>query len=697
MRDRPKASDYTACKALLALCPRLIAYHKAFMKSRILLFLCAVSLFADDGMWLFNQFPADAVKQKYQVDVTPAFLDHLRLSTVNLPGGSGAFVSANGLVLTNWHVIAGCVPNRESGASFYAATGAAEVRCPGLEAKVLVSLEDVTAKVKTGIKDDAPVTEALAKRSAAIAAIEKECAAKTHRLCSVVNLYSGGRYDLYQYRSYTDLRLVFAPELQLAFFGRERDSITYLRYGLDAAFVRVYEAGKPAATPDYLKWSTATVKDGDLVFSSGSPLATSRSTTVAQLNFYRDTSLPILLSRVGSRIKPVTRFSAENDANKKLADPILKDLLANYKSTVGKLIGLKDERLQIRKTLFEQKIRNAVERDPKLGTEGGKVWDTVATAYKTWAHYERTYQILDGSPAPASTLFRIARKLVEGQDLGADADIPVNPGLETPMLALYLDEIRGLNEKYAPVKTILRGRAPEDVAASIMKSTRLADPSVRRRYAVDRGSIAKSDDGLLRLALQLEDPAKSMRARRQEIIGALEVSAAEKIAGYRLKLFGAADYPDATGTPRATFGVLKGYTDRAGTPQPYASTFSGLYYRRNNTTPEGPHLVPQNWLDLKDSLNIITPLDFVSTCDIGGGGYGAPTVNRAGELVGIIFDGNLESLPATYLYTDEQARAVHVAAQGIVESLDKVYKAPGLLLELGIKAKAPKAGDKPSS
>ena len=667
------------------------------MKSATLLLLCATVACADDGMWLFNQFPADAVKTKYEVDVKPAFLDHLRLATVNFPGGSGAFVSPNGLVLTNWHVIAGCVPNSDSGASFYAASSNAEVRCAGLEAKVLLSMEDVTAKVKAGIKEDTPVADALVKRNAAIAAIESQCAAKTQKLCAVVNLYSGGRYDLYQYRRYTDVRLVFAPELQLAFFGRERDSITYLRYGLDAAFVRAYENGKPAATPDYLKWSTATVKDGDLVFASGSPLATARSTTVAQLNFYRDTALPLLLARIGVRIKPVSKFSAESDANKKLAEPVLKDLLATYKSTVGKVIGLKDQRMQIRKTLFEQKIRNAVERDPKLGTEGGKVWDTVATAYKSWGRREKTYQILEGSPAPGSTLFRIARKLVEGQDLGADAEAPVNPGLETSLLSLYLEEIKGLNERDAPIKTILHGKASDDVAAGIMKSSKLADPAVRQRYAADRASIARSDDGLLRLALQLEGPAKIMRAKRQEVIGALEVSAAEKISGYRLQLFGAADYPDATGTPRVSFGVLKGYTDRAGTPQPYASTFSGLYYRRNNTTPLGPHLVPQNWLDLKDTLNIIIPLDFVSTCDIGGGGYGAPTVNKAGELVGIIFDGNLESLPATYLYTEEQARAVHVAAQGIVESLDKVYKAPALLLELGIKAKAAKAGEKPSS
>jgi hypothetical protein len=333
-----------------------------------------------------------------------------------------------------------------------------------------------------------------------------------------------------------------------------------------------------------------------------------------------------------------------------------------------------------------------VERDPKLGTEAVKVWDQVAAAYKSWVHFEKTYQILDGAPAPGSALFRIARKLVEGQELAADADVPVNEGLEIPLLGQYLAELRDLNEKDAPIKSILHGKEPEQVAETILKASKLADPAVRRRYASDHAAIAKSDDGLLRLALQLEEPAKRLRAKRQELIGSLEVSAAEKISGYRLKLFGAADYPDATGTPRVSFGVLKGYTDRAGTPQPYASTFSGLFYRRNN---EGPHMVPQNWVDLKDRLDIIKPLDFVSTCDIGGGGYGAPTVDKSGELVGIIFDGNLESLPATYLYTEDQARAVHVAAQGIVESLDKVYKAPALLLELGIKPRKSASG--PSS
>jgi hypothetical protein len=661
------------------------------MKSATLLFLCATAVWADDGMWLYNQFPSATLKEKREFDVTPAFLDHLRLSSVILPGGSGAFVSRDGLILTNWHAITGCIPNLESGNSFYAATKGAEVRCAGVTADVLVAFEEVTPKVKAGITDTTPPADALAKRNAAIESIEKDCAAKTRNVCKVVNLYHGGRYDLYQYRRYSDLRLVLAPEQQLAFFGRERDSFNYLRYGLDAAFLRAYDNDKPASTPDFLKWSSDDLKDGDLVFSSGSPLATARSTTVSQLTFYKESALPTTLSRVGSRIKPVSKFSAQSDENKKVAEPVLKELLATYKSTIGKLIGLRDQRMLIRKVAFEQKIRNAVERDPKLGTEAVKLWEQVSTAYKTWGRSEKTWQILDGAPAPGSLLYRIARKLVEGQDLGVDADLPVNEGLETTLLSQYLAEIKTLNEKDAPMKAIFHGKEPDAIAESIIRASKLADPAVRKRYAADRASIAKSDDGLLKLVLQLQEPAKRYRAKRQELIGTLEVTAAEKIAGFRMKLFGAADYPDATGTPRVMFGVLKGYTDRAGTPQPFASTFSGLFYRRNN---EGPHMVPQNWVDLKEKLDIVTPLDFVSTCDIGGGGYGGATINTKGELVGIIFDGNLESLPATYLYTEDQARAVHVAAQGIIESLDKVYKAPALIKELGAK---PKGAAGPSS
>jgi len=609
--------------------------------------LLLFSLLADEGMWPYNQFPTDAVNTKYKFQATAEFLDNLRLASVQIGGGTGSFVSPNGLILTNQHLVSSCLGDRVKD-GFY---DAAELKCPALSANVLLSIEDVSAKVKG----------TLAQRTVAIEKIEKECTSK----CSVVKLFSGGRYDLYKYKSYGDVRLVFAPEVQVAFFGRERDSITYLRYGLDAAFVRAYEDGKPASTSHFLKWSAEEVKDGDLVFAAGNPAPTARSTTAAQLTFYRDTALPLVLNRLMPRIQLLTPLAAKNDA----AQAALTSLLSTYKIAAGKLIGLRDDRLVARKTIFEGKVRHTVERDPALGMAGGKVWDEVATAYKNWAPFERPYQILEGSPAPGSSLFRIARQIVRSEPVES---VSINEPLEILMLTSYLEELQKLGDKESPLKQILAGKTPKQAAEEFVKTSKLADPSERKN---------NPEDGMIHLAQLLDSPAKKLRKKHDDVIQSLEATAAEKIAQYRFRLFGAAEYPDATSTPRVEFGTVKGYVDRAGVPAPYAATFSGLYYRVNDA---GPYSVPKRWVDGRASLNVVTPLDFVSTCDIGSGDYGSPVVNRAGELVGVTFDGNLESLPDTYLYTSEGARAVHVAAQGIIEALEKIYHADRLVRELGV-------------
>jgi hypothetical protein len=581
-----------------------------------MLTLLLIGLLADEGMWPYNQFPKD------KVAVTSEFLDNLRLASVQIAGGSGSFVSPHGLVLTNQHLVVSCLGERvKDGFS-------GELKCPGMTANVLTSIEDVSAQVKGK----------LTERTAAMARIEKACADK----CSVVKLFAGGRYDLYHYKTYSDIRLVFAPEQQVAFFGRERDSITYLRYGLDAAFLRAYEDGKPAETPHFLKWSTEGVKEGDFVFASGNPAPTARSTTAAQLTFYRDTALPLVLNRLMPRIKVLPE------------GPVLTSLLSEYKIAAGKLIGLRDDRLVARKTIFEGKIRHTVERDPALGMAGGKVWDEVATAYKNWAPFERPYQILEGSPAPGSTLYRLARETIRSEPV--EKDVAINEPVEILMLTSYLEELQKLGDKEAPLKKILEGKTPQQAAEAMVKTRTVEN-----------------------LATLLDPAARRLRKKREDMIQSLETSAVEKIAQYRFRLFGAAEYPDATSTPRVEFGSVKGYVDRAGVPAPYAATFSGLYYRVNDA---GPYAVPKRWVDGRPSLNVVTPLDFVSTCDIGSGDYGSPVVNRAGELVGVTFDGNLESLPDTYLYTSEGARAVHVSAQGIVEALEKIYKADALVREI---------------
>lgn len=599
-----------------------------------MLTLLLLTLLADEGMWPYNQFPKD------KVAVTTEFLDNLRLASVQVAGGSGSFVSPNGLIVTNQHLVTNCLGDRVKDGYY------GELKCPGVSANVLISIEDVSAQVKGK----------LAERNAAIARIEKGCADQ----CSVVKLFSGGRYDLYHYKTYSDVRLLFAPEYQVAFFGRERDSITYLRYGLDVAFLRAYENGKPASTPHFLKWSADGVKEGEFVFASGNPAPTARSTTAAQLTFYRDTALPLILNRLMPRIKVLPE------------GPVLTSLLSQYKIAAGKLIGLRDDRLVARKTIFEGKIRHTVERDPALGMAAGKVWDEVATAYKNWAPFEKPYQILEGSPAPGSALFRIAREIVRAEPV--DQDVSINEHIEILMLTAYLEELQKLGDKETPLKKILDGKTPQQAAEAFVKTSKLANPSERTN---------NPEDGMIHLAMLLDPPAKKLKKKHDDVIQSLETSAAEKIAQYRFRLFGAAEYPDATSTPRVEFGTVKGYLDRAGVPAPYAATFSGLYYRVNNA---GPYAVPKRWVDGRAALNLVTPLDFVSTCDIGGGDYGSPVVNRAGELVGVTFDGNLESLPDTYLYTSEGARAVHVAAQGIVEALQKIYKASALLRELGMEA-----------
>jgi len=640
----------------------------------------ALPAVADEGLWPYNQFPADAVK-KLGFDAGPAFLDHVRLSSVKMNGGSGAFVSATGLLVTSRQIAGACLTGVSSPRhdyfrdGFQAAGEPDELPCRGMDASVLLNIEDATQQVKAEGKT-------LQQRNDAIARVEKDCAAKTGDGCSVVRLFSGGRYDLYRYKRYSDIRLVFAPEYTAAFFGKERDSISYLRYGLNIAFLRAYENGKPAATPNYLKWSAGGVKDGDLVFAAGNPGPTGRLSTAAQLTFYRDSLFPVILARLQPRVQQLNTFAAASAANLQAAQSTLAALLSEYKSGAGKLIGLRDDRLVTRKTNFESKIKRAVQADSKLGTDAVKVWDEVANAYKKWSPFERSYQILEAAPAPGSRLFRMARQIVRGEKID-DSGEPINDAMETMMLALYLNDLVPLGEKDAPLKATLAGATPQQAAEKLVKATQLKDPAARARLAANRDAALKSGDGIVALAAALETPAARLRKQRDETIGALEVSAAEKIAQYRLLLFGAADYPDGTSTPRVEYGTVKGYTDRAAVAQPYAATFSGLYYRKDN---EGPWQVSQQWIDAKAALDPVTPLDFVSTIDIGGGDYGSPVVNRAGELVGVTFDGNLESLPVTYLYSDEQARAVHVDARGIVEALRQVYKAGALLRELGVPA-----------
>jgi len=677
---------------------------------------------ADEGLWLFNQFPREAVAKAHSFDVTDAFLSHVQLSSMRLGSGSGAFVAAHGLVFTNHHVVTDCIAKLSTSGhdylrdGFYAPTRQEELRCPGLDAAVLLKLEDVTSQIKepaaepskTPVKTAAAektASQALDKRNAAIARLEKSCAEASGNVCSVVGLHSGERYDLYQYKRYSDLRLVFAPERAVSFFGGNPDSRTFQRYGLDFAFLRAYENGQPAETPNYFKWNSGPVRDDDLVFAAGSPDATARLSTVAQLTFYRDTQLPLVVGRLANRIADLIAFGGKSAANLQAAQLPLVTLAGEYKFSAGRLIGLKDDFLFARKANFERKLRSAVQHDPKLGVEGVKVFDDVATAYRTWGtSSERQYEVLESPGAVGSDLFRIARQVVrlaeerakpndqrlaefrdtalESLEQSLYAPAPIEDGVEIALLTRYLDEIKPMNEKEVPIKAIFGNRTSAQVAEELVHSTKMKDVAERKRLAGDKAATAASTDGMIRLARLLDEPARRVRKRHQDAIDSLEASAAERIAQYRYRLFGAADYPDGTGTPRLSFGVVKAYKDRTEAPVLDATTFGGLFHLAVNA--QERYTLPQRWIDAKPLLDLVTPMNFVSTCDITAGASGGPVVNTRGEIVGVTFDGNLESIALTYMYADDTARAVHVSTPGIVAALREVYKATGLLEELGI-------------
>jgi peptidase S46-like protein len=660
------------------------------MRLRVWMAVCALALpaAADEGLWPFNQFPKDAVKEKYNFEVTGELLDRLRLAAVSLGSGSGAFVSAHGLLATNQHLIASCLTrlgNLDDG--FYAAARSEERPCPGLDAAVLVKLEDVTARVKGAAQDGVKPTEALEKRAAAMAEIEKTCAQSTGNSCTVVKLFSGERYDLYQYKKYSDLRLVFAPERAIAFFGGNPDSLAYPRYLFDVAFLRAYENGQPAETPQFLKWSGEGVKDGELVFAAGSPQSTSRLATPAQLTFYRDVSLPFTLMRFEQRIQDLRDWAAKAGERAHAAELPLVELASTYKWTAGKLIGVRDDWLMARKTNFEKKLKNAVQNDPKLGANAIKVWDDIATAYRTWTPWEKAYQVMVNPGAVGSNLFRMARQIVRAGERKPDESLyaatAMDDGIETAMLVRYLEDLKALGEKEVPLKAILGGKTPQQAAEEMVRGTKIKDARERRRLAADRSAAQKSDDPMLRLARQIEEPARKLEKKHAEAIESLDASATERIAHYRYQIFGAKDYPDATGTPRAAFGVVKAYRDRTEAPTPYATTFSGMYYLAASQYEN--YRLPQRWVTGRPLLEPLTPMDFVSTCDVTAGAAGSPAINQKGELVGITFEGNLESIANTYLYLDDRARAMHAGTQAATQALEKLYGAKRLLEELGVK------------
>ena len=665
---------------------------------------------ADEGMWLYNAFPRDKVRAKYGFEVSPAWLDHVRLGSVRFNnGGSGSFVSPDGLTFTNHHVGAVCVEQLSASGhdfirqGFYAKTQAEEAKCPDLELNELVSIEDVTSAIQEAAKPEMSSAEAGRAQRAAMSRIEKDCASSTGLRCDVVTFYSGEVYNLYKYKKYTDVRLVFAPEFDAAFFGGDPDNFTYPRYDLDITFFRVYENDKPAHTENYLRWSKQGVRENELIFVSGHPGSTGRQRTMAQLEFLRDVDYPSRLETYKRRIALLENFGAQSEENKRIAKEHLFSYQNSFKAITGYLEPLNDKQVMATKQADEAKLEATFKADPK--NKAANPWSEIAQSVQVQRDIYLPLTYVERNRGFNSQLASFAKWLVRAtaektkpnelrlreyrdsalpsleQELFSTA--PIYKSLETITLADSLAQMRdALGAENPVVRRVLNGKTPEDAAKDLIANTKLDDVSQRKQlYQGGTAAVETSSDPLIILMRNIDPDARDVRKQYDDKIDAVERRAGAAINRTRFAHSGFNHPPDATFTLRLSYGAVKGYVEN-GKNIPYFTTFAGGFEHAAEHDNKPPYQLPESWMKAKSSLNLATPLNYVSTADIIGGNSGSPTVNRKGEVVGIIFDGNIQSLAWNFVYDDKQARAVHVDSRGIVEALRKIYNATGLVDEL---------------
>jgi len=705
--------------------PMLKAFRTFFVNSLFILVLAMnSSAFADEGMWLFNAPPVKQFKEKYQFEPTPQWLDHLQKSSVRFnSGGSGSFVSANGLVITNHHVGADTLQKISDAQhnylrnGFYAKTQADEIKSTDLELNVLMSIEDVTTRVSGAVKPRMTSDQASSARNAVIAAIEKESKEKTGLRSDVVALYQGGAYHLYRYKRYDDVRLVFAPEQQMAFFGGDPDNFEYPRYDLDICLFRVYENGQPAKIDNFLKWNSQGPSDGELTFVSGSPGKTDRQLTLDELTDTRDRWLPYLLRMFNRREVLELSYSARSFENARKARDDLFGDQNNRKRYDGYLAGLLDPQIWSALKAREQKLRDAIGRDPKLKSTVA-AYDRIKRAQAELAKNAQVYNYLEqerpstvgyrGPRAFSGNLFKYARLLVRAIDERVKPNgerIPVfrdsaRESLELELFStepIYDDyEILRLTDSLTDfatqfgadnplVQKVLAGKSPHARAVELVAGTKLKDVAVRKDlYHKDAAALQAAHDPMIDVARLIDGPARDAR-KIYDAQDEIKKQAYSDIAKARFAVEGASSYPDATFTLRLSYGRVRGY-EQDGKQIPAFTDFAGLYQRSAEHDNKPPFDLPQRWVDRKANLDLSTHFDFVSDADIIGGNSGSPVVNKANEFVGIIFDGNIQSLVADCIYTDTQARAVSVDSAAIIEALRKVYDAGALADELeGVK------------
>jgi hypothetical protein len=670
--------------------------------------VAALAAAPEEGMWTFDNPPSKLLQQKYGFTPTKEWLDHVRLLSVRLnDGGSGSFVSADGLLLTNHHVARGqlqknSTPEHDYIANgFYAANEADEIKSPDLEVNVLESMEDVTKRVQGSVKAGMSDGDALKARNSEIASIENESTKATGLRSDVVPLYQGGEYWLYRYKKYNDVRIVFAPEQQTAFFGGDPDNFTYPRYDLDMAIFRVYENGKPLHTDNYLKWNAKGAAEDELVFVSGHPGSTQRDDTVAQLTLERDVTEPTVLRLLRHRVAVLKAYSAQGPEQARQAATMIFGLENGRKAYEGRLDGLRDKEVFGKKVSDEADFRAKVKANGAWEKEFGGAWGEIERVVAIQEptikpfFFRRTDSTLAGY---AGSLVRYAAEMKkpDGERLAGFHEsqldslkytllspAPVYPGLEiarmTGSLQQALEEL-GPNDEW--VKIVLGGKSPADAAHDYITNTKLGDAAVRKQL-LEGGdaAIQSSTDPLIVLARNLDPLSRAIQKKQDEQVTAPGTKAGENIGKARFQVFGKDRYPDATFTLRLSYGTATGYAMN-GTKAPYKTTFYGLFDRSASFDDKEPFDLPKRYVDGKDKLDLTTPLDFVMTCDIIGGNSGSPVINKNAELVGLIFDGNIESLAGDFVYDGTKNRAVAVHSAAMIEGLRKLYGAGKLADEL---------------
>lgn len=671
-----------------------------------ILALAASSASSEEGMWTFDNFPAERMRSALGWAPDQAWLERVMAGTARLPGCSASNVSAQGLVLTNHHCVISCVTALSTAEANYIEQGFMararneERRCPNMSVQVLTSIREVTQNIEAATAAATPETFA-PTRDAEIARLERECSSGATR-CEVVTLYQGGRYALYTYKRYDDVRLVFAPEHRMAAFGGDPDNFNFPRYDVDFSFLRLYENDAAAATPNHLSMRFTPLAEEEIVLIAGNPGRTSRLRTTTELAFERDVSLPWQLASLAEVRGRLIAYSQQGPDQARIASSALQGVENSFKGLSGRRLALADPAGFGRVAAAQTDLQNRVRRNRAAQRDVGDAWGEIERALAAYRAMFYPYQYLEQRAGERSLLFGWARDLVRAGDDRAKPDAerlprytearlpsveqsiraqrPVTPAFEEIHLAFWLSKMREYLTVDDPmVRRMLGNESPEALAARLSRS-RLADPAYRAQlWEGGATAVAASDDPMIRFVRAWDADARAVRARYVAEVEGPAARAHERIARARFRAFGEAQYPDATFSPRISYGRVEGWAEPSGRTVGAFTRIAGLYDR---ATGQPPFVLSQRWIDARSRLDPNAIFNVSTSTDVIGGNSGSPLLDREGRVVGAVFDGNIHSLGGEYFYDGGLNRSVTVASTAIRTALADVYDMGGLLAEL---------------